>query len=215
MSNDIQKYDSVLAAVEFDDSINKLQNALDENQVLKDKQLTLGLLDPQIKKLNEKRPAEVFVSLNRIQFQEKNYILEKSADIINVILSLDKARKTILSSSISNNIKFCGAIIALTYDIEGIDIKEAEMVDKIFNFKKTKKEIRNFNFKSADNKFNYNIVMEYSHGQEAKSLKINFDVNNIYQVEEKRVEQLSDVIAEIKSKVDNIKDFFSFIHGLL
>ena len=209
----MNKYDSILAAVEFSDSIDKLQKILDGEQLLNDKQFTLGLLDPKVKKLNQGKPSEIFVSINRIQFQERDYVQEKSNDIIGIILSLNKARKGILNVSIPDEIKFCGAIIALTYNLTESD---NEIINKIFNFGKTNKEVRNFNLKSSDSKFNYNIAMEYNHeNEETKVLKVSFDVNNIYQNEEKKIEQLNEIMIEIKSKVDRKEDFLNFINTLL
>ncbi len=210
MENKLNKYDSILAAVEFADPMIEVQKALDDSQLLKDKKYSLGLSEASIKKINPQNPSEVLVSLNRIQLQESEFLVEKSNEIINIIQSLNEARSAVVNNSV-NKIKFCGAIFTIKHLI---DDKEIGTIEKIFNLKNVNKETRSFNFKSDDSKYNYNIVTEFDY-KVKKHLKIIFDVNNIHQTEEKKIEQLEDIINEIKNKIDKKKNFFNFIETLL
>lgn len=206
------KYNSILVAIEFNDLTNKIQESLDSEQILKDKGYSIGLMNPEIRKINPGKPSEIFISLSRIQYQEKDYLIEKTNEISNIIDCIYSARQGLLNESIVNDIKFCGAIFNISFDIDETDLS---FIEKMFNMQEIKKEVRNFNFKSEDQKFNYNIAVEYDHHEANKKIVVNFDCNNIYQIGTKTKEGLNEIITEIKEHIDDKNKLFTFIQEKL
>lgn len=199
----IERYDSILAAVEYENPYEEVGRCLQESEILKNlgfqvvpnPNLNYGI---SMLRLSPVKPAQIQINQGRIQYEDNIVSIEDAAKISDVMDVLEKEHEKITADK---NIKFSGVILKATYELEKEE--KEEIMNRLF---KSDKEFKNGELRLNywdENKLNFNIFFNLK----ISNLAVSFDINTRY-VENKsewNIGKITDKIRENMENVENIK----------